>query len=160
MVTRDLRRWRDRGAAAVEFALVVPVLILLIFGAIEFGLYVQSLTMTENAAREGVRLASLIGSRGDITSAEVTKQVKDAAVNALGPVGLTNQTVVVTCIKSDGTSCNNTIGAKDSAGGMVTVTVTATFTGVTGMVNGTCSKSWWMPCVPSELKAYSYMRIE
>jgi Flp pilus assembly protein TadG len=158
MVTQNLRRWRDRGAAAVEFALVVPLLILLIFGSIEFGLYVQSLTMTENAAREGVRLASLIGSSG-ITAAEVKTQVKAAAINALGSVGISNQNVQVTCTKPDASSCDLTLGGPDSAGSTVTVTVTATFTGVTGMVQGTCT-SKWLPCVPSGLKASSYMRIE
>ena len=158
MVTRKLRRWRDRGAAAVEFALVVPVLVLLIFGSIEFGLYVQSRTMTENAAREGVRVASLVGSSG-ITPAAVTAQVKAAAINALGTVGITNQDAQVTCIKLDGSSCDLTLGAADSAGSTVTVTVTATFTGVTGMVQGSCTTKW-LPCVPSQLKSSSYMRIE
>jgi Flp pilus assembly protein TadG len=158
MVTRNLRRWRDRGAAAVEFALVVPVLILLIFGSIEFGLYVQSLTMTENAAREGVRLGSLVGSTG-ITAVQVKAQVKAAALNAFGTVGITNQDAQVTCTKPDGvSSCDSTLGAAGSAGSTIKVTVTATFTGVTGMVQGTCTA--WLPCVPSTLTASSYMRIE
>lgn len=158
MVNQTFRRWRDRGAAAVEFALVMPVLILLIFGSIEFGLYVQSLTMTENAAREGVRLGSLVGSSG-ITPDQVKAQVKAAALNAFGTLGITNQDAVVTCTKPDGvTSCDSTLGADSSAGSTIKVTVTATFTGVTGMVSGTCSA--WLPCVPSQLTATSYMRIE
>ena len=157
MVTRNLRRWRDRGAAAVEFALCVPVLIFLIFGAIEFGLYVQSLTMTENAAREGVRLGSLVGSTG-ITAVQVKAQVKAAALNAFGTVGITNQDAQVTCTKPDGSSCDSTLGAASSAGSTIKVTVTATFTGVTGMVQGSCTA--WLPCVPSTLTASSYMRIE
>jgi len=159
MVSQFVRRWRDRGAAAVEFALVVPMLILLIFGSIEFGLYVQSLTMTENAAREGVRLGSLVGSTG-ITSAQVTTQVKAAALNAIGSVGITNQNAVVTCIQPDGvSSCDTTLGAATSSGSTIKVTVTATFTGVTGMVQGTCT-SKWLPCVPSTLSSSSTMRIE
>ena len=157
MVTRDLRRWRDRGAAAVEFALVVPVLILLIFGSIEFGLYVQSLTLTENAAREGVRLGSLVGSTG-ITAVQVKAQVKAAALNAFGTVGITNRDAQVTCTKPDGSSCDSTLGAASSAGSTIKVTVTATFTGLTGMVQGTCTTG--LPCVPSTLTASSYMRIE
>jgi len=159
MVTRKLRRWRDRGAAAVEFALVVGPLVLLIFGSIEFGLYVQARTMTENAAREGVRLGSLVGSTG-ITPAQVQAQVKAAALNALGTVGITNRDAQVTCTKPDGvSSCDSTLGAAGSAGSTIKVTVTATFTGVTGMVQGTCTSNW-LPCVPSGLTASSYMRIE
>lgn len=45
----------DRGAAMVEFAIVLPLLLLLVFGIIEFGRgYNAQLTLT-HAAREGVR---------------------------------------------------------------------------------------------------------
>lgn len=49
----------DRGAVAVEFALVLPVLVVLVFGIIDFGrLYNAQVTLTQ-AAREGSRLAAL-----------------------------------------------------------------------------------------------------
>ena len=49
----------DRGASALEFALVVPVLLVLIFGMIEFGLVFQAQLALTHAAREGARLASV-----------------------------------------------------------------------------------------------------
>ncbi|MEV1287636.1 TadE family protein [Micromonospora sp. NPDC049679] len=50
---------RDRGAAAVEMALVTPLLLLLLFGIIDFGRMMHAqITLTE-AAREGARGASL-----------------------------------------------------------------------------------------------------
>ncbi len=46
---------REKGAAMVEFAIILPVLLLLVFGIIEFGrAYNNQLTLT-HAAREGVR---------------------------------------------------------------------------------------------------------
>src|SRR5712691_10515823 len=49
----------DRGAAAVEFALLLPILLLIVFGIIDFGrAYNAQVTLTQ-AAREGVRLAAL-----------------------------------------------------------------------------------------------------
>jgi Flp pilus assembly protein TadG len=48
-------RRRDRGAAAVEFALVVPVLLLLVLGIAEFGRAYNIQTTVSAAAREGVR---------------------------------------------------------------------------------------------------------
>jgi Flp pilus assembly protein TadG len=52
----------DRGAAAVEFALVLPLLLILIFGIIDFGRMLNAkITLTE-AAREGARATALIGS--------------------------------------------------------------------------------------------------
>lgn len=49
----------DRGAAAVEFALVLPLLLLVLFGLIDFGRALNAQITLTQAAREGVRLAAL-----------------------------------------------------------------------------------------------------
>ncbi len=60
MSARKAGRMNDRGAAAVEMALVLPMLLLLIFGIIDFGRMLNAqITLTE-AAREGAR-ASVLG---------------------------------------------------------------------------------------------------
>ncbi len=53
------RKARDRGTAAVEFALVLPVLLLIVFGIIDFGRALNAQIELTGAAREGVRLAAL-----------------------------------------------------------------------------------------------------
>ncbi len=54
---RLFRRNRDRGAAMVEFAIVLPLFLVLIFGIMEVGwLFSQQVEM-RNAVREGARLA-------------------------------------------------------------------------------------------------------
>jgi hypothetical protein len=53
-------RIRDRGAAAVEFALVVPVLLIVVFGIIDFGRMLNAQLQVTEAAREGARAASTI----------------------------------------------------------------------------------------------------
>jgi Flp pilus assembly protein TadG len=53
------RNRRDRGTAAVEFALVLPVLLLIVFGIIDFGRALNAQITLTGAAREGVRLAAL-----------------------------------------------------------------------------------------------------
>ncbi|MGH9196713.1 MAG: TadE family protein [Acidimicrobiia bacterium] len=47
------------GAAAVEMAIVLPLLFLLVFGIIEFGFIFNRWTTVTHAAREGVRQLSL-----------------------------------------------------------------------------------------------------
>ena len=50
---------RDRGAAAVEFALVLPVLLLILFGIIDFGRMLNAQLTVNEAAREGARAMAL-----------------------------------------------------------------------------------------------------
>jgi Flp pilus assembly protein TadG len=50
---------RERGAAAVEMAIVLPLLLLLIGGLIDFGRLFYDRALLTNAARDGVRLASI-----------------------------------------------------------------------------------------------------
>ncbi len=49
----------DRGAAAVEFALVLPLLMMLVMGGIDWGFYFFQAQVVTNAAREGARAGSL-----------------------------------------------------------------------------------------------------
>ena len=51
-----------RGQALAEFALVAPLLFLLIFGIIEFGRFIFSYEVLNNATREGARYAIVHGS--------------------------------------------------------------------------------------------------
>ncbi|HET7474527.1 MAG TPA: TadE/TadG family type IV pilus assembly protein [Dermatophilaceae bacterium] len=50
---------RDRGAAAVEMAIVLPVLVAMLFGIIDYGRIFNAEIQLSQATREGVRLASL-----------------------------------------------------------------------------------------------------
>jgi Flp pilus assembly protein TadG len=50
---------RERGSVAVEFALLLPVLLLLVFGIIDFGRALNAQITLTQAAREGARLAAL-----------------------------------------------------------------------------------------------------
>jgi Flp pilus assembly protein TadG len=52
-----IRRARERGASAVEFALVLPIFVLLVFGIMEAGWLFAQQVEVRNAAREGARLA-------------------------------------------------------------------------------------------------------
>jgi len=51
--------FKNRGQAMVEFALVVPILLLLICGIIDFGRIYSATIMVAGAAREGARSAAI-----------------------------------------------------------------------------------------------------
>jgi len=60
---------KDHGASIVEFAIVVPFLLLLIFGIINFGWVFHGYITLTGAAREGARLAIVGEDTSTITDA-------------------------------------------------------------------------------------------
>jgi len=55
----------QRGAAAVEFAIVVPLLALILFGTIDFALLFYNKQVLTNASREGARSAIVASNWND-----------------------------------------------------------------------------------------------
>lgn len=75
-LARWRRDWRARGrsgAAAVEFALVLPIFLLLLFGIIQFGSVLFLHNNMVNAAREAVRRMSV----AEMTEAEAEAYVQN-----------------------------------------------------------------------------------
>jgi Flp pilus assembly protein TadG len=74
-------RKRRRGAAAVEFAIVLPVFVILVFGMIEYGRMVMVQQVITNASREGARRAVLDGATTTSVQSAVTSYLTNASVN-------------------------------------------------------------------------------
>jgi hypothetical protein len=57
------RRFRlfksEKGASAVEFAIILPILVMIVFGIFEFGIAYNNWIALTHAAREGARLAAV-----------------------------------------------------------------------------------------------------
>lgn len=70
----------DRGSAAVEFALLFPILLLIVFGIIDFGRALNAQITLTQAAREGARLAA-------VDQPNVVSRTQAAAVG-LNPVSV------------------------------------------------------------------------
>jgi Flp pilus assembly protein TadG len=72
---------RDRGASAVEFALVMPIFIMLLFGIVSFGMvFAQELALS-NGARQAARFGVVEGR----TCGELTTEARNAS-QSLGMV--------------------------------------------------------------------------
>jgi Flp pilus assembly protein TadG len=123
---------RKRAAALVEFAVVLPVLLLILFGIMEFGQLFRVRQTCLHAAREAARLAVLQSTSKPYTSGVVAQRVQD--VMTAGGVNYDTSMLSIT---------------EDTPGDpTVTVTVTVPYeevrlTGFLGMltdsVSGTCS---------------------
>ncbi|HEU4765042.1 MAG TPA: TadE family protein [Candidatus Eisenbacteria bacterium] len=109
---------KEAGVALIEAAFVLPILLVLAMGMLDFGRAFHTKSLLDQAAREGVRLAV-------ITSPDPSL-VADRVNAILAPAGVAATSVVVT---------GPTIGTR-----LDTVTVTATFTfmtpGIYALVGG------------------------
>jgi len=65
---------RERGAAAVEMALILPVLLLVLGGIVDLGRAMYGQIIVSNAAREGARMASMTS----YTNAQVQTRAQSA----------------------------------------------------------------------------------
>ena len=112
--TSRSRRRRSRGQSLVEFALVVPILFLILCGIMDFGFLLYSRMTVINAAREGARVATSMTEDAGAIPAAVSSQVSAAAG------GLAVSTSACRVPKGS-TSCGGFGGAE--AGDSVRVTV-------------------------------------
>jgi Flp pilus assembly protein TadG len=108
MVRRLARPERDRGSAAVEFAIVVPLLLVLVLGIINFGTWFGQQLSLNAAVREGAR-AAVVPATG--RTADVTTLVR----SSVSGIAMDPDDVAVT-----GGACPGTGGGQDLA-------VTATY---------------------------------
>jgi Flp pilus assembly protein TadG len=81
---RRLRRQADDGAAAVEFALILPILLLLILGMFEFGRIFNAQIQVSNAAREAARVMAI---RDNVTEATAAAIATAPGLNPLIAAG-------------------------------------------------------------------------
>ena len=97
----------EDGAMAVEFALLLPMLVTLVAGTIEFGFALYSQEVITNASREAARAGIVIGDPRP-TEGEIT----NVALTYLTNFGM-----------SCATSCISITGAQGDSGNDLTVSV-------------------------------------
>jgi Flp pilus assembly protein TadG len=106
---------KEKGAVAVEMAIVLPLLLLILLGIMEFGRALNVQVSLTQAAREGARYAAIhYGESGLNVSGTAL-----AAAPALGGLGAT--------VTNDATSC--------TTGANVTVTTKVTLPSLTGFLD-------------------------
>ena len=134
------RRERDqRGAVVVEFALIVPLLLLIVFGVLDFGYMLNRTTIVSNASRDGARTASLDGSYADIcTTVKSELAGSGIAVPAACTATTGNTIIKIDCKMVDGTACNvasaTTYDPLAESGATAIVTITYTYTWITPLI--------------------------
>lgn len=116
---------RQRGQGLVEFALTIPLFILMLLGLVDLGRAVYAYTTISNAAREGARLAIV-----NQTQAGGTYIAQAEAANSATSLGIAAASVTISFRTPDlsGSCANRTIGC------VAQVTVPYSFTAITPIV--------------------------
>ena len=78
---------QQQGQSLVEFALLLPMLVVILFGTVEFGRLWMTMNVLTGAAREGARVAAV--------TAPNTAQVQTAVNNVLSGASITGATITV-----------------------------------------------------------------
>lgn len=91
---RTLDGRKERGQSMVEFVLVVPIFLLLVFAIVDFGMGIHAWLTITSASREGARLGSVQASSAEIeskvrsTSSSLDQsKLTVVTTNAQGPSG-------------------------------------------------------------------------
>ena len=132
----------SRGQSLVEFSLVFPIIVLLIVGFFEIGRAVFAYNTIANAARQGVRVAT-VNQLADVTDCDETRPIEDpyephwsmrgCAIMAGSVLGISAANVSVAYAAPPGTTldCDPTL----HVGCIASVTVTYDFSVSTPFVN-------------------------
>lgn len=114
-----------RGAAAVECAIIAPLLTLLLLGAIDVGQFANMYQKVSDASRHGARVAA---KNGTTTTTEVQTAVMNYLQQACPnvPAGTLNSATTVTVMDSAGTTMSGSLAAV-TTGTQLRVRVTMQF---------------------------------
>ncbi len=83
-----MRRKNRGGAAAMEFVLLMPMLIVMVFGIIEFSFFISHFHHLQRAARDGARVGSLTLEGATPTGDLIEQAATEQAVDVLQANGL------------------------------------------------------------------------
>ena len=121
----------QRGGALVEFALVASIVMVFLFGILEFGELLYSYHAVANAARLGARYAAVHGSAcSDTTVCPISPSPLASYVASVSPGLSGNLTVTPTWTSTPSTwyrNVSNCSSTNQAPGCLVTVTVTYSF---------------------------------
>jgi len=129
----------EDGAVAVEFALIVPIMLMLVFGIVDFGWMINRDMLVDNASRDGARVASLGGKFAQVCSS-VRTELSSSGIAVPTSCNTTGSptSIKVDCRKADDTACNATSSNYDTlavSGSTVVVTITYQHAWVTPMLS-------------------------
>jgi Flp pilus assembly protein TadG len=112
----------QKGAAVVEFAVILPLLLLILFGIVEFGFLLYNQAMLTNASREGAR-AGIVAQTPRKSTAEITAVIDNYTQQYLVTFKSGVDPGAQTVVKINGTESDPSVAGLTSAQDFLTVEV-------------------------------------
>jgi len=133
-----MRQARERGATAIEFALLFPLLMLIVFGIIDFGRALNAQITLTQAAREGARLDAVGQPNGTVVAQT------QAAATGLSPVNVAE----TACVPGAGPTANAVVTVSYSFNFVTPIGAIAGLIGGSGSLGSpvTLTAQGVMPC--------------
>lgn len=123
----------EKGQSLVEFALIIPVVLLILLGILEFGMMLNSYLTISNASREGARQGAIGSSDSDI----------QAKIMEISP-NLDDMDILVEITPTEGSR---------RRGDMVTISITYNYEVINPLISSIINNS-------VQLKSQTSMRVE
>ncbi len=128
------RRERSRGQGLAEFALVLPIFLILFFVVVDFGTAIFTYNSLTNAAREGARLA--------IVNQDTTSVINRAKAQvSIAELNVPNVTVNFYQEATDGTADTSATCSPPAVGCLAVVSFEATYRPITPIISNILFKN-------------------
>src|SRR3954453_15093727 len=126
---RHVRRRKEEGASLVEFALIAPILFLVLFGLIDFGFIYNDFLSVRQGVRDGARQGAVANfgtqrscTNDSFTSSITSTETKELICSTRNRIGLDNNKMrVAVCLAPTSGTVNTRNGGKCSADTPATV---------------------------------------
>jgi Flp pilus assembly protein TadG len=147
---------KQKGIAAVEFALLVPILLAIALGLAQFGWLLGNYVMVANAASAGARyFASQRGTTSPYTGTQTQVQAS-AAVLTTGNLSITASVNGGNCTSD--TACASDLTSAASGAAVATAAVTVTYSNFSPLFKGALAGLYSM--MPAALNATAVERVQ
>ena len=98
LLNRKVNKDSEKGAAALEFAIIVPVLLLLVLGLMDIGRLLLVNMSLLSAAQQGARVSAMTANIPDSSLVSVVRGAVPDSIVQLSVLGNCSTTVLSTCV--------------------------------------------------------------
>lgn len=134
-----VRRSREAGAVALEFALIFPVLVMLMMGIVTGGLSYSNAVGVQNAVREGARFGATGDQSSSTWAADVITRTRSTQFDDTASASSSSTSVCVQLVKAPSTVVKSECSIGGNGGPALTMPATTAYPAVPPLPTNACA---------------------